>query len=488
MKKFLLSIFLAILALLILTAECAPYDLSPFHSKKEKITMWKTLWAAHPNTEYKSVGKTYSGQDIWLFSVGNPAGGRVLWDAEMHGGEDKGSEILYLIAKWLLESGDQRAAKILEENHVLFIPVINDRNERGNGNVELSPHGVDLNRNFETGWRYVKPGDGEWCYAGAYPVSEPETKTLRNVFLNYKPIFYVNMHCGAGPYAAYYNGGNKTLSEQVILKTKKVCDEMSVVPYPTHVLGSRGYAIGDAVALGVQSAWLIECVGAETAGLHSPEHYEELVTVFFPKCQAMFIAMCEISALIQGSSMMIEKAPKIPSIPAINTLISPQNTINQIANYTKHDLAIISMGISFLQNITQDKVVNVNITVLNDGTQTETFNLTLYVNSTSIAKHQITLTSNNKICIIISWNTTNFAEGTYTISAHIQPVTNETNVANNTFELTGYQIINPKETMLQTPDELLLNEIAASALLLSTLLLIAFALRLKKSKVKQQSK
>ena len=295
-KPFVLVLIVLSLTLLILTTECAPYDLSPFHSKEEKIAMWKELWDTHPNTEYTSVGKTYSGQDIWLFSVGSTAGGLVLWDGEMHGGEDKGSEILYLMAKWLLESGDQRAAEILEENHVLFIPVINDRNERGNGNVEVSPHGVDLNRNFETGWSYTPPGDDEWCCSGAYSASEPETKALRSVFLSYKPIFYVNMHCGAGPYAAYNNGSNQTLSEQTILKTKEVCNEMAVAPYPTRVFGSRGFAIGDAVALGVQSAWLIECVGSETAGLHLPEHYEELVTTYFPKCLAFFIATCELCA------------------------------------------------------------------------------------------------------------------------------------------------------------------------------------------------
>ncbi|TRZ53366.1 MAG: hypothetical protein D4S01_01520 [Dehalococcoidia bacterium] len=290
-KRFLTIIVILIMfsAILVSEAESGIYD--PFHTKEEKIAMWKKLWDAHPNVNYTSVGKSYAGNDIWLFMAGNSSGGTILWDGEMHGNEDKGSEVLFLMAEWLLESGDPEAIRILEWNHILFIPQLNDQDTRGNANTEISPYGVDLNRNFETGWWLASPSDD--TYGGPYPLSEPETQVLRNVFSTYKPTFYVNMHCGAGPYAAYYRNSDTALTQEVISRTNAICVSMGISPYRNPSFGSQGFAIGDAIALGVKSAWLIETVGIDTAWKHFPEHYEELVNTYLPKCLALFIAMAE---------------------------------------------------------------------------------------------------------------------------------------------------------------------------------------------------
>ncbi|HJX23548.1 MAG TPA: M14 family metallopeptidase [Candidatus Bathyarchaeia archaeon] len=307
------SAVLFILVIIIVAGSFIPsaqggiYD--PFHTKEEKIAMWKTLWDAHPNTEYLSAGKTYGGADIWLFTAGNPGGGRVLWDAEMHGNEDKGSEILFLMAQWLLESEDLRAKRILEENYVMFIPVVNSNNTRGNGDTEKSPYGVDLNRNFQTGWYRSSPVDD--TYGGPSALSEPETRAIREVFSSYKPMFYVNLHCGGGPYTAYYDLGNWTLIKQVTSRTNEIAEEMGIVPYRTIHLGSSGFAMGDAVALGVQSSWLIETVGLSSAWEHSQADYDDLRNVYLPKCLAILIAMCNISAL---SSLPTTDVPRIQSI------------------------------------------------------------------------------------------------------------------------------------------------------------------------------
>jgi hypothetical protein len=171
----------------------------------------------------------------------------------------------------------------------MFIPVVNDMDARGNGNTKTSPYGVDLNRNFATGWTRSNPNSD--LYSGDHATSEPETEALRKVFSTYKPLFYVNLHCGAGPYAAQYSGGNLSLGNQVVEGAKTIAKDLSVTPYPTLAFGSNGFAIGDAVALGVQSAWLIETVGSNTAWRHLPEDYTELETTYFPKCLAIFVAM-----------------------------------------------------------------------------------------------------------------------------------------------------------------------------------------------------
>jgi hypothetical protein len=314
MKKFYLLVIVFVLGAAIVIPDAQGDMWDPFHTKEQKFAMWKNLWDTYVNATYTSIGKTANGKDIWLFTAGNPDGKEILWDGELHGNEDKGSEILYLIAQWLLESNDPIAKQILENTYIMFIPMINDMDARGNGNTDTSPYGVDLNRNFATGWTRSNPNSD--LYSGEYATSEPETQALRNVFSSYKPLFYVNLHCGAGPYAAQYSGGNLTLGNQVVQKARTVAMDLGVTPYPTRAFGSNGFAIGDAVALGVQSSWLIETVGSTTAWRHLPEDYYELETTYFPKCLAIFIAMFQATSTANSNgSPTITPKPNPSSAP-----------------------------------------------------------------------------------------------------------------------------------------------------------------------------
>jgi hypothetical protein len=81
------------------------------------------------------------------------------------------------------------------------------------------------------------------------------------------------------------------------------------------------------------------------------------------------------------------------------------------------------IGKSFLGNVT--------VTVANSGAYAETFNLTAYANTTTIASENVTLTPSKIAIITLAWNTTDVAYGNYTISAYAQPVPGETNTADN---------------------------------------------------------
>lgn len=295
-SKFSALLWIILVASLVSVIPTEVYcDISdPYHRKDELIEMFKTLCDAYPEyTSYESVGKTYEGRDIWIFKIGNPDGGRILWDGQLHGNEDKGSEIIYLLTKWLLESEDPIAKRILERNYVLFVPVINmDSYNRGNRNFENCRWGVDLNRNFKTGWRNIACDDSQ-NYAGPYSASEPETQVVRNVFQTYGPQFYVNTHCGAGPFLSYYRQGNVTLVSEVIDRINEVSSEMGITPYRVISMGSTGFAIGDAANFGI-SSWLFEIEGSETCWKHTVSLYKDLVEICYPKCLAVFVAMCEI--------------------------------------------------------------------------------------------------------------------------------------------------------------------------------------------------
>ena len=92
-----------------------------------------------------------------------------------------------------------------------------------------------------------------------------------------------------------------------------------------------------------------------------------------------------------------------------------------------HDVAI--------KNITTSKTVvgqgynlYINVQVTNKGNRIETFNVTVYVNTTFLATQTVNnLTIAEPSTITFTWNTTGFAKSNYTISAYASPVPCETN-------------------------------------------------------------
>jgi parallel beta-helix repeat protein len=93
-----------------------------------------------------------------------------------------------------------------------------------------------------------------------------------------------------------------------------------------------------------------------------------------------------------------------------------------------------------ITNVTLSKTIvspgynsNVTVKVINYGIYTETFNLTLYANTTIIQKISVVLTSRNSTNVVYNWQTSGFAKGNYTIKAYASPVPGETYTKDNTF-------------------------------------------------------
>jgi len=97
-----------------------------------------------------------------------------------------------------------------------------------------------------------------------------------------------------------------------------------------------------------------------------------------------------------------------------------------------HDIAIedvkISKGILYIGELLQ-----VNVTVLNKGTETETFDVITYYDSLLIGTIRINaLAPAAQVTLIFVWNTSFVHEGYYLISASA-PLPNDINLADNTF-------------------------------------------------------
>lgn len=98
-----------------------------------------------------------------------------------------------------------------------------------------------------------------------------------------------------------------------------------------------------------------------------------------------------------------------------------------------HDIAVINVAPSATL-IECGEMVEVNVTIANQGNFAETFNITLHVNSTAVETKTIeNLTCGSFEIITFLWNTTDFQRGKYMISVNAPQVEGESNIRNNNF-------------------------------------------------------
>ena len=96
------------------------------------------------------------------------------------------------------------------------------------------------------------------------------------------------------------------------------------------------------------------------------------------------------------------------------------------------DIAITSVALSSNQ-VLSGETVNIGVTVLNKGNQSETFDVSVYYNSTWIATGQvIRLTPLTQKTIAFIWNTSSVSNGVYQISASA-PLAGDPTPSDNTF-------------------------------------------------------
>ena len=93
-----------------------------------------------------------------------------------------------------------------------------------------------------------------------------------------------------------------------------------------------------------------------------------------------------------------------------------------------------------ITNVTPSKTVvgqgysmSINVTVANQGDYPETFNVTVYANTTEIGRQEITLASSTSTTLTFTWNTTGFAKGNYSVWAYAWPVLGEKDKTDNTY-------------------------------------------------------
>jgi hypothetical protein len=98
-----------------------------------------------------------------------------------------------------------------------------------------------------------------------------------------------------------------------------------------------------------------------------------------------------------------------------------------------HDVAVVDVTPSETV-VEQGTLVSVNVTVKNEGTTAETFDVTAYYNTTIIATQTVdNLASGSQKTLDFVWNTTDVTLGNYTLWAQASTVPGEVDTEDNTF-------------------------------------------------------
>ncbi len=104
------------------------------------------------------------------------------------------------------------------------------------------------------------------------------------------------------------------------------------------------------------------------------------------------------------------------------------------SNLAVHDLAVIDVNADPTE-VPVGESITINVTMWNQGDLSETFNVTIYYDTTFIeTRTGITLEAGKNTTLTFTWNTTLVSPGNYTITAEASEVPGETDLEDNTLQ------------------------------------------------------
>lgn len=147
-------------------------------------------------------GRSIRQREINSITIGNPKNIRLSFVGLIHAGES-GPEIMFPVMKRMLDEQKELLARI----GISFLMNANpDERERNVSGVpwylRVNANGVDINRNFESGWEVIEYGYGldssmisSPTYRGEHPLSEPESRAVIDFFEFSRPDALFSFHC-----------------------------------------------------------------------------------------------------------------------------------------------------------------------------------------------------------------------------------------------------------------------------------------------------
>jgi len=188
-----------------------------------------------------------------------------------------------------------------------------------------------------------------------------------------------------------------------------------------------------------------------TATIHNIGNANAKSVLVHFNASSTFIGEDKIAVIPKGGSRQAEIGwiPDVAGNYIIRIVVDPVDTIDEINETNNeasktitvvaaapppaivHDVAVTSVTPSATE-VTAGEVVTITVVVENQGTETETFDVTSYYGSVAIGTQPVTeLAADTSETLTFSWDTTGL-EGTYTIKAEASVVPDETDTADNT--------------------------------------------------------
>jgi len=147
-----------------------------------------------------------------------------------------------------------------------------------------------------------------------------------------------------------------------------------------------------------------------------------------------------------------------------NVFVNGKVEIKAVPLELIHDIAVIKVEVS-PRIVKKGDVVNIKVTVRNEGNFSESFGLTVFYDGTAIETRNISLLDAGKDKLLsFSWNTSDVNVGVYAIKAEVSPVANEKELDDNIFIDGKVEVIEGEEYPPPWPLWLLLFTIGLLAL------------------------
>jgi parallel beta-helix repeat protein len=246
---------------------------------------------------------------------------------------------------------------------------------------------------------------------------------------------YWSDYTGADSYSGPYQNetGNDGIGDTPYVIDANNMDNYPLMkPWPTRIVETTVEIAGENYTITIESNAAItyavatkNALGFTTSSVTRTIGY---INVTFP----MVLNTTQIKVFIDGVELT---PPPFPIIKSNGThyfiyFEFAQSTHNITMQYAIADVA--TTNITPAKTIVgQGYTIRINTTIQNQGDYEETFNVTVYANTTSIATQTVTLTSGNSTSITFTWNTTGFAKGNYTIKAIADTVQGEIDTTDN---------------------------------------------------------
>lgn len=223
--------------------------------------------------DYKSLGRTKYGRDIWAIRIGN-ADTNVFINGSHHAREWISSTLnMKMIEEYAKayvnnnEIGTYDARAILDKTSIWFVPMVNpdgvtlqqkglnsfpatvhnDLIEMNNGSLNFTrwranAEGVDLNRQYPANWRKnsTTPSPSWGYYTGEYPFQTLETQMIRDFTYEIDPQMATSYHSsGRVLFWYFHNGTNLDRDYQLAKELGNITDYKLISANSTP--SGRGY-------------------------------------------------------------------------------------------------------------------------------------------------------------------------------------------------------------------------------------------------------